>query len=199
MSHQCVKLREIDCLDHGRGFSLRVLARLPNGLGQGVVPEEMANMDGYQDDMNAVMAEEGINEEQMALVDSGPLAEAQKGRAELRDKVAGVIKKILGRKKGGGKGGKKGKTDKDGKQSAGSKPYKHFWKTKVNFVDKAKEKHKISYSGTGASSKMMLHSDEHIVQQFLSELRKKKEEEAPQTDAAKAKFKLVEDKAKEIA
>ena len=45
-------------------------------------------MDSYQDDMDAVMAEEGITEEQMAMVDSGPLAEAQQGRAELREKVA---------------------------------------------------------------------------------------------------------------
>ncbi|MBL0019386.1 MAG: hypothetical protein IPP17_23875 [Bacteroidetes bacterium] len=60
-------------------------------LGQDAVPaipEEMSNMDSYQDDMDAVMAEEGITEEQMAMVDSGPLAEAQQGRAELREKVA---------------------------------------------------------------------------------------------------------------
>ncbi|MBL0019380.1 MAG: hypothetical protein IPP17_23845 [Bacteroidetes bacterium] len=60
-------------------------------LGQDAVPaipEEMSNMNSYQDDMDAVMAEEGITEEQMAMVDSGPLAEAQQGRAELREKVA---------------------------------------------------------------------------------------------------------------
>jgi hypothetical protein len=46
---------------------------------------------------------------------------------------------------------------------------------------------------------MMVHSEDHIVHQFLSEHKNVRPDEASQTDAAKGKFKLVLDKEKEIA
>ena len=51
------------------------------------VPEEMTDLSEYDDDFNSALEKEGITQEQLDMVDKGPLVEARDERDGIREKV----------------------------------------------------------------------------------------------------------------